>query len=168
MPVPRLWTAERGSVWRLPSINSDRASLTMGPWSGSGWSRRLRRNKAYPSNSWTGRCNTPCYFFNVWRIRANASRREAAGSSAARSAPRTIEQRRSIDKCLHADPSLRVLADSKADPSSFSTSQYPLCMERPHGGRSASSAARPTGRNCALFPLGSRVARLRGPTLRDK
>jgi hypothetical protein len=36
--------------------------------------------RASPSNSLTRRCNTPCAIFNVWRIRAKASRKEAAGS----------------------------------------------------------------------------------------
>ena len=69
------------SDWRWPSRNSDRESRVTAAWSGSGWSQRLRRNTASPSNSLTRRCNTPCTFFNVWRIRANASRKEAAGSS---------------------------------------------------------------------------------------
>jgi hypothetical protein len=69
------------SDWRWPSRNMERTSRVLAPWSGSGWSQRSRRNTGSQSNSRTRRCNTPCVFYNVWRIRASASRREAAGSS---------------------------------------------------------------------------------------
>ena len=85
------------SDWRWPSRNTDRASRVTAAWSGSGWSRRLRRNKASLSNSLTQRCSTPCVFFNAWQIHANASRKEAAGSPLLKKPP--VSARDEHERC---------------------------------------------------------------------
>jgi hypothetical protein len=66
----RVSVIDRGRI--VTVLNQDKAAVLFG--------LEMRRNTASPSNSRTRRCNTPCTFYNVWRIRANASRKEAAGS----------------------------------------------------------------------------------------
>ena len=91
------------SDWRWPSRNTDRASHVPAPWNGSGWSQRLRRNTASSSNSRTRRCNTPCDCNSAWRIRANASRKEAAGSSWGRIARSPRHARRKMPSRNYAN-----------------------------------------------------------------